>query len=364
MTTITSRHLMILLVSIMLTFTHKATALVVPEECVTSDTTDFFALTAFEVSPYIPSVDEEGVPYLKGVALTNAEINHYREQYKDAPLVRMPVDRYAALTSKNPDALKNYESRLLIIDPECNELKLFFGNIIGTSELSLKHYLQMFDTAKRLKHEPLNEFTDQRVRLKPKSIDEAFGVLKSDLAYDVTLTQQALGDEFLKNLGIQNTIDFKLGGELALLAYAKRGGRIEIIKNDLRAFIILPASKRGVVDSDKTVLLLSTGEAHILSSLNTPLTKYALGQLGVPTTTLHVKRLYDDSEPVCLIDEVGHWYRMINGARQRNCNFNQVLIKSLTGDGWKATFDMQQNPVSYQQINDIFTKHGALNFVY
>ena len=63
-------------------------------------------------------------------------------------------------------------------------------------------------------------------------------------------------------------------------------------------------------------------------------------------------------------DEVGHWYRMINGARQRNCNFNQVLIKSLTGDGWKATFDMQQNPVSYQQINDFFTKHGALNFVY
>ena len=122
------------------------------EACKTSDATDFFNLTAFEVEPYIPSVDEEGNPYLKEAALANAEINHYRNQYKDAPLVRMPIDRYAALTSANPDALKNLESRLLIVDPECNELKLFFGNLIGASELSLKNYLQMFDAAERLGH--------------------------------------------------------------------------------------------------------------------------------------------------------------------------------------------------------------------
>ena len=132
------RYLMMMFL-IMLALPHKATALVVPEACRTSDATDFFNLTAFEVEPYIPSVDEEGNPYLKGAALANAEINHYRNQYKDAPLVRMPIDRYAALTSANPDALKNLESRLLIVDPECNELKLFFGNLIGASELGLKN---------------------------------------------------------------------------------------------------------------------------------------------------------------------------------------------------------------------------------
>ena len=136
MTIINKRYLMILLSLIMMALTHNAKALIVPEDCKTSDATAFFDLTAFEVEPYIPSVDEEGVPYLKDAALANAEINHYRNQYKDAPLVRMPIDRYAALTSANPDSLKNFDSRILIVDPECNELKLFFGNLICTRELS------------------------------------------------------------------------------------------------------------------------------------------------------------------------------------------------------------------------------------
>ena len=176
---------MILLASIMMTLAHDAAALIVSEDCRTSDDTDFFQLTAYEVAAYIPSMDEEGNTYLKGAALANAEINHYRKEYKDAPLVRMPIDRYAALTSKNPDALKNFESRLLIVDPECNELKLFFGSLIGTSELSLKNYLQMFDAAERLSHLPLSEFTQQRVRLSPKSINELIEILKSDLAFDI-----------------------------------------------------------------------------------------------------------------------------------------------------------------------------------
>ena len=363
MISMNKRYLMMMFL-IMLALPHKATALVVPEACKTSDATDFFNLTAFEVEPYIPSVDEEGNPYLKEVALANAEINHYRNQYKDAPLVRMPIDRYAALTSANPDALKNLESRLLIVDPECNELKLFFGNLIGASELSLKNYLQMFDAAERLGHVPLREFTEQRVRLKPKSIGELIKILKSDLAFDITLTKRTLGRDFLKNMGLENKNDFSRGGELALLSYAKKGGRIKTARGNVKAFIILPSSTRGLEDTDKTVVLLSSGEAHIISSLHTPLAKYALGQLGVPTTVLSVGRLFDDSGPVCLLDEVGNWYRMINGARSRNCNFTQVLLQSLKSDSWRYTFDEQLTPISYQQIRDIMTQNDSIKFVY
>ena len=361
---INKRYLMVLLSLIMMTLTHNAQALIVPDDCTTSDATAFFDLTAFEVEEYIPSVDEDGVPYLKGTALANAEINHYRDQYKDAPLVRMPIDRYAALTSKNPAALKNFESRLLIIDPECNELKLFFGNLIGTSELSLKNYLQMFDAAKRLNHQPLGEFTQQRVRLRPKLIEQVIDILKSDLAFDIALTKQTLGDDFLKNMGVESDSDFSKGGELALLSYAKKGGRIKNTEADVKAFIILPESKRGLNNSDRTVLLLSSGVVHVVSSLNTALAKYALGQLGVPTTILRVSRLFDDTGPVCLLDEVGNWYRIINGARTRSCNFNQVLMQSLKSDGWRSTFEEQLTPISYQQIRDIMSQNDALKFIY
>ncbi|MDC0650371.1 hypothetical protein OAQ37_07715, partial [Alphaproteobacteria bacterium] len=353
MTFISKRHLMILLALIMLTVAQNAAALVVSEDCRTSDDTDFFELTAFEAAAYVPSLDPEGNPYLKGAALANAEINHYRNEYKDAPLVKMPIDRYAAMTSKNPDALKNFESRLLIIDPECNELKLFFGNLIGTSELSLKNYLQMFDAADRLDHKPLAEFTEQRVRLRPKLISQAIQILKSDLAFDVTVITKTLGDDFLKTMGIQNQSDFAKGGELALLSFAKKGGRIENVGGKTKAFIILPVSNKSLDDTNKTVILLSSGEVHLIASLDTPLTKYALGQLGVPTTILKVNRLFNDNGPVCLLDEVGHWYRMVNGERKRNCNFNQVLIESLKSDGWRMTFDEQSTPISYKQIRDI-----------
>ena len=243
-------------------------------------------------------------------------------------------------------------------------LSISFGNLIGTSELSLKNYLQMFDAAKRLNHLPLGEFTKQRVRLRPKLIEQVIEILKSDLAFDIALTKQTLGSDFLQNMGIENQNDFSKGGELALLSYAKKGGRIKSIERNVKAFIILPESKKGLSDTDRTVLLLSSGVVHVVSSLNTGLAKYALGQLGVPTTILRVGRLFDDSGPVCLLDEVGNWYRIINGERTRSCNFNQVLMQTLRGDGWRSTFDEQLTPISYQQISDIMTQNDTIQFVY
>ena len=111
----------------------QSVALSMSDTCEVSNDVEFFDLTAHSVEPYVPSVDENGVPYLKGADLANAEINHYRNQYKSAPIVRLSMDRYASLTANSPHAFKNFESRIIVIDPECNELKLFFGNLIGKS---------------------------------------------------------------------------------------------------------------------------------------------------------------------------------------------------------------------------------------
>lgn len=364
MSVISNRQLMILLVSILMALAHNANALVVPENCGASSDNDFFNLTAFEAAPYIPSVDEEGNSYLSGPALANAEINHYRNQYKNAPLVRMPIDRYAAVTSERPDSLKNFESRLVIIDPDCNELKLFFGTLIGTSKLSFENYLQIVDTAERLAHKPLTEFNQKNVKLHPKPINQLFDILKSDLKFDVSLVKKALGDDFVESMGINSQNDFMTGGELALLAYAKKGGRIDGAGANIQAFIILPSSVKGLTDLDKTLILLSSGVVHVVHSLNTALARLALEQLGVSTTILKTDRLYNSSGPVCLLDEVGHWYRMNNGGRKRNCNFNQALIQSLQTGGWQMTFDENLTPISYQRIKDIMAQNVQLEIAY
>ena len=78
------------------------------------------------------------------------------------------------------------------------------------------------------------------------------------------------GDESQKNISIQNTIDFKLSGKLALLFCLERNG----------------------FDSDKTVLLISNGVAYNLPLTKTLITKYVLGQLGFFAQSSANRRVY------------------------------------------------------------------------
>ena len=334
------------------------------QNCDVSSDVEFFDLTAYQVEAYLPSVDEEGNTYLKGAELENAKTNHYRSQYSKANVVKLTMDRYASLTANSPEAFKNFESKLVIVDPECNELKLFYGNLIGNSVVSLHTYLQLYDAAERLEHEALQDFIKQRVRLKPKFIHEIIKLLKSDLAYDPLLTKATLTEQFLKDLKIGENNNHKIGGELALLAFAKKSGRIKSGNEDLQAFIISPQSFRGIAQYDKMVILLSTGVAHVIPDLDVRLTKYALGQLGVSTTEILVKQIHDGDEFVCQLDEVDHWYTVEKGSVTRECNFTQLIIKSMQSDGWRLTFDEDHNPISYSRISDIYAKHGVIKVIH
>jgi hypothetical protein len=334
------------------------------QQCDVSSDVDFFDLTAYPVEAYMPSVDEDGNTYLRGVELENAAANHYRNQYSKANVVRLTMDRYASLTANSPDVFKNFESKLIIVDPECNELKLFYGNLIGNSVVGLRTYFKMYDAAERLEHKALQEFIKQRVSLKSKFIHEIIRLLKSDLAYDPALTKATLAVQFLKDMRVGEGNNHKIGGELALLAFAKKGGEIKSKNIDLQAFIISPQSFRGIKQYDKALVLLSTGVAHVIPDLDVRLTKYALGQLGVSTTEVFIKKIHDGDDVVCQLDEVKHWYTVENGSVTRECNFTQLIIKSIQTDGWKATLDEESNPISYSRISDIYARHGIIKIVY
>ena len=43
----------------------QSLSLTLSDECKVSSDVEFFDLTAFVVEPYVPSLDENGVPYLK-----------------------------------------------------------------------------------------------------------------------------------------------------------------------------------------------------------------------------------------------------------------------------------------------------------
>ncbi len=338
----------------------QSLALALSDECQVSSDVEFFDLTAFAVEPYLPSLDENGVPYLKGTDLANAEINHYRQQYKSAPIVRLSMDRYASLTANSPDAFKNFESRLVVIDPECNELKLFFGNLIGKSVVNYTTYLEMYDAANRLNHQELKSFIEQRVKLKPKNIDDILTVLKSDLAFDPNLIKSTLSDDFLKSLNLRGNNQHAIGGELALLSFAKKGGSAAFANDKIEMVFVLPQTNRGLTDDKKVLVLLSDGSAHFIPDLDYQLARYSLEQLGVPTSVLRVKHIHNGQRYLCQLDEVGHWYSVFKGSRVRECNFNQVLMRAIQNGGWVTTFDEDTSPVTFDKIRRIFDEFGSL----
>lgn len=338
----------------------QSLALARSDECQVSSDVEFFDLTAFAVEPYLPSLDENGVPYLKGADLANAEINHYRQQYKSAPIVRLSMDRYASLTANSPDAFKNFESRLIVIDPECNELKLFFGNLIGKSVVNYTTYLAMYDAANRLNHQPMRRFIEQRVKLKPKDIGDILTILKSDLAYDPTLVKSTLSEDFLDGLNLRGNNHQAIGGELALLSFAKKGGSALFADDKIEMLFILPQAKRGLTNDEKLLVLLSDGSAHFIPDLDHQLARYSLEQLGVPTSVVKVKHIHNGQKYLCRLDEVGHWYSVSNGSRVRECNFNQVLMRAVQNGGWVTTFDEDSSPVTFDKIRRIFDEFGSL----
>ncbi len=322
-------------------------------ECQTSSDQEFFDLVAFKVEAYVPSSDADGNTYLQGSELEYARMNHYRKAYKAAPMVNLRYDRYASLTARVPKALQNLESKISIIDPECNEIRLFNNQLIGNVRISLESFLDMYARSMQLKHQKLNSFIKERVNIKPKSVIEIIGLLRADLRFDIGLLISLFSDNLLQSLQISKTPNVETGGELALLAFAKKGGTILGINSEeiLKAYIMVPKSTRGLVDGHKSVLVLSTGEIFILPHLNFSLAAYSLSQMGVETTVLKLSEVFKGGKSLCSIDSVGYWYQILDGAKVRQCSFSELLVESLKDGSWMQSKDRAVYPQTFNNVS-------------
>ena len=323
----------------------------VAQACEVSSEEELFGLLSKKILPYVPSTDEQGNPYLTGNALLFAEMNHYRNAFSDAEYVKLSYQRYASLTADLDTALKNFESRIIVIGPECAEFKLFQGELIGNVEMSLGSYLEMHATADNLGHKKLKKFVDERVRIRPINFDGIINVLMNDLTYDPTLMMKIIPEKLRQSLALPSTPSHKLGAELALLVFALKGGVVDSEGNSV--FIFRPASYRGVVNGQNTVILQSNGRIMEVPDLNIDLTSYGLGQLNVSTTIMTLVEVMKDKKPLCEIDESNIWFSIIGGAKVRKCAFNEHLIESLITGDWIYSRDRLMYPRTFKAIEGL-----------
>ena len=150
--------------------------------------------------------------------------------------------------------------------------------------------------------------------------------------------------------------------------------QISVIDNDLQGFwegCLSVPGLRGYVERPKKIKIdyldeFARQQSIVLEEFLATVFQHELDHL---IGMLYVDRMEDVGtlmfeDEMDLLDEVGNWYRIINGERSRSCNFNQVLMQSLKGDGWRSTFDKQLTPISYKQIRDIMTQNDSIQFVY
>jgi len=325
--------------------------------CKISEDKEFFQLLAHEVEPFVPSVDEDGNTYLKGAELQNTKAAHYRKQYANAPVVRLTVERYASLTSDDQTQFLNLESNLLLIDPECNEVKIFYGNLIGQAQIGLETYFKLFEMAIKMEHEPLLTYLDQRVELAPKTLDEIFDLVKSDVLFDVDILGKTLDINMVEGLSSGLKINYMLGGELALLKFAQKGGRLAEVDTKPTIYLLMPSSKKGLKYHNKTVILTSTGKLHAIGDLDIEMFVYAIGQLGVRSAVVELDQLYTRNGKACELDEVGKWFQLVDGARRMGCQFNEFLVRGIFDGGWKNSIARDRNPISYQEISRTLSQY-------
>ena len=188
-------------------------------------------------------------------------------------------------------------------------------------------------------------------------------MLKSDLMFDPNITKTTLSKGMLNDLNLVGNIHHDLGGEIALLSFAKKGGSVQLDVDGVEIFVIVPQSKRGLLEDHKTLVILSDGSAHLIPNLNYKLAQLALEHLGLATSIVSIGEVRDRNNISCKIDEVGHWYQMINGSRKRKCDFNQVLIKNLNNATGYYMFDEDTYPVTFMKMSQLFKEHGPIRLV-
>ena len=88
--------------------------------------------------PFQPPLNDEGA-----LAGTPEEIfmkrsQHYFDQLKDMEELKIPLKTYAVLTREIPDALIDFETKLKIVLPDCQEISMYNGAPIGQIKTSFE----------------------------------------------------------------------------------------------------------------------------------------------------------------------------------------------------------------------------------
>jgi hypothetical protein len=329
-------------------------------ECKYDEISKLYEMIYAPLIPFQPPLNDEGTVAGSPEEIFMKRSQHYFDQLKDMKELRIPLKTYAVLTREIPEALLDFETKLRIVLPDCQEISMYNGAPIGEISTDYVNMLLIASIGLDSELEQIIEFASKSISPNPMRFGAIMKMLSNDLSLnpDVisTLMPKPIRDRYFPggNIPVSNL------SEASLLTFTALGGKIY---NDLsiadvpdRLFLVVPKSYSGISENYSSIILTSYGKMIKTAALNVDLTAQILVRLGIQVDVLTLKQVITQSEGTCGIDAAGRWFQLIQGRKIRTCPFFTMTEQMFKTGSYVETQDFVDQNTVFSTIDRILKK--------
>ena len=329
-------------------------------ECKYDEISKLYEMIYAPLIPFQPPLSDEGTVAGSPEEIFMKRSQHYFDQLKDMKELRIPLKTYAVLTREIPEALLDFETKLKIVLPDCQEISMYNGAPIGQISTDYANMLSIAGIGLDSKLEQIVEFASMSVTPNPMRFGTIMKMLSNDLSLNpeviATLMPKPIRDRYFPggNIPVSNL------SEASLLTFTALGGEIydDLSKADVpdRLFLVVPKSYSGISENYSSIILTSYGQMIKTAALNVDLTAQILVRLGIQVDVLTLKQVITQSEGTCGIDAAGRWFQLIQGRKIRTCPFFTMTEQMFETGSYIETQDYVDQNTVFSTIDKILEK--------
>jgi hypothetical protein len=323
-------------------------------KCISDDISKLYEMIYSPLVPFQPPLNSEGIVSASEEEIFVLRSQHYFDQLKNTTSITIPLETYAVLTKEVPDALIDFETKLRILLPDCQEISLYNGAPIGELEANFSTMLKVTKIGIDSNLEPISQFAANRLKPLPMTFQDLMTILQNDLSLDPEVISSLMPKQIAERYFPGRVIPVSNLSEAALLTFAALGGALS--SSPSRVFFIVPKSYAGISEGYSSIIFTDLGKMTETAALNVELTAQILTRLGIQVDILVLKEILTTENGNCGIDGAGRWFQVIAGRKIRNCPFFSLTTQMLINRSYKDIADFTEQNSIFKEIDSILEK--------
>ena len=327
-------------------------------ECISDDISKLYEMIYAPLVPFQPPLDAEGVVSASEEEIFVLRSQHYFDQLKNTSPITIPLETYAVLTREVPDALIDFETKLRILLPDCQEISLYNGAPIGQLEANFSTMVKVTEIGINSELNVISQFAANAIKPLPMNFQDLMIILQNDLSLNPQVISSLMPKQIADRYFPGGNIPVSNLSEAALLTFAALGGALSSTPS--RVFFIVPKSYAGISESYSSIVFTDRGTMTETAALNVKLTAQVLTRLGIQVDILILKEILTSNNGNCGIDDAGRWFQVIAGRKIRNCPFFSLTKQMLVNRSYKDIADFTEQNSIFSEIDSILDR-VALN---